>query len=64
MSYPLDPTLVASNQHAASTPVVRKSYTKPEITHELKLETRAGSTDREPEVFMNPFKKFDPRPRI
>ena len=36
-------------------PAIRKPYIKPEITHELKLETRAGSPEGMPEDPSVPF---------
>ena len=38
----------------------RKPYVAPAITHELKLETRAGS----PLGLANPLNPFDPRPKL
>lgn len=51
------PVDTASNQQPTPTGNVRKPYTAPAITHELLLETRAGSP-------IGLFEPFDPRPRI
>lgn len=60
MPHPSNDSTETRDESCEPMPSTRKPYSKPEITHELNLETRAGSQLG----LGNPLNPFDPRPKL